>query len=80
MPQGGVKWITDGLGVQDEQEFSLALTMTGLADVSYILFALDADIGTYNTYYPDCIPLPSTLLLLGSGLACLVCLRRKFPR
>lgn len=73
MKQGGVKWTTDGIGINELEAYSLSLSMTQLADTWYLQYAFDAVSGEYIYNYIDCVPLPSTLLLLGSGLLLFAC-------
>lgn len=52
-PLGGVRFVSDGPGLEAGQEFDIALSMINLADSVYDIFAFDADANAYQRIYVD---------------------------
>lgn len=77
MPQGGVKWVTDGNGVNEFEMYSLGITMEDTADTWYIEYTYNAETGDYIKYYTDCVPEPGTMMLFSIGGLAMIHRRRK---
>jgi hypothetical protein len=50
LPQGAVRWYTDGNGIEVEQEYDIAFTMAGVVDGLYTLCIYDAEEGEYKRF------------------------------
>ncbi len=57
-PQGGFHWTSDGFGITPLDPFDLSVSMHGIADARYELFAFDADLGEWQTYMIDLLGVP----------------------
>ena len=61
LPQGAVRWYTDGNGIEVEQEYDIAFTMAGVVDGLYTLYVYDAVEGEYTRYIipVGIVPIPT---------------------
>ena len=49
-PRGGVRWVSDGIGIQLLDMFNFAFTMLDVADTRYLMYTFDPDLGTFSDY------------------------------
>ncbi len=89
MPQGGVRWMSDGAGLHADDEYEMEFSLMGSAETTYWCYTYDAVGGEHRTFWLDArsagaIPTVSewglivmTLLLLTAGT--IVFARRRRP-
>ncbi len=57
-PLGGIRFWSDGFGMTPIDEYDCSITMQGIADAQYSVFAFDADAGEWQTFLFDLLELP----------------------
>lgn len=76
MPHGGVKWVTDGAGITDDQPYSAEFSCKEEGNVWTRFYMYDENTEMYidqDLYCPE----PATMGLFGVGLAGVLWLRRR---